>query len=45
MGKKWLDITGNTGVNMGVESYKDTIEGSSHPDNEGENASDDGGEA
>jgi hypothetical protein len=46
-GKKWLDITGNTGVNMGVESYKDTIEGSSYTNscNEGENTSDNGGEA
>lgn len=44
LGKKWLDITGTTGVNMGMESYKDTIEGATDPDNEGENASNYGGE-
>jgi hypothetical protein len=29
---------------MGVESYKDTIEGDPYPNNEGENASNNGGE-
>jgi hypothetical protein len=45
LGKKWLDITGNTSLDMGVESYKDAIEGSSDYDNEGENQGDYGGEA
>ena len=42
MGKHWLDITGP----VGIQSYKDTIEGSTYPDtgNEGENASYYGGE-
>ena len=44
LGKKWLDITGNTGVNMGVESYKDAIEGSTDPDYDGENEGNAGGE-
>lgn len=44
LGKKWLDITGSTSVDMGVESYKDAIEGAIDPDNEGTNASNYGGE-
>lgn len=46
LGKKWLDITGTTSINMGVESYKDAIEGSTSPDTDyqGENPSYYGGE-
>ena len=41
-GKRWLDITGTPSI----ESYKDTIEGSTYPDtgNEGANPSYYGGE-
>jgi hypothetical protein len=46
-GKKWLSTGSTVGVSTSIESYKDTIEGSTYtnPDNEGENASDNGGEA
>lgn len=37
MGKRWLDITGTTDSGQSIESYKDTIEGSIDPDNDGEN--------
>ena len=42
MGKRWLDITGA----VGIQSYKDVIEGSTYtdPGNEGENTSYYGGE-
>ena len=36
LGKKWLDIAGNTSVDMGVESYKDAIEGATDTNYDGE---------
>jgi len=47
LGKKWLDIAGNTGSNSLIESYKDSIEGSTYtdPDNDGANEGNNGGEA
>jgi hypothetical protein len=44
-GKTWVDIDRNSGTAITIESYKDTIEGSIDPDNDGANASDNGGEA
>lgn len=43
-GKTWIGIDSNTGSPITIESYKDAIEGSSHPDNEGENEGYSGGE-
>lgn len=47
MGKTWVGIDSSTGSPITIESYKDTIEGSSYTDsgNEGENKSNYGGEA
>ena len=47
LGKTWVGIDRNTGSPITIESYKDAIEGSTHtdPGNEGENASNYGGEA
>ena len=45
MGKRWLDITGTTGSAITIESYKDAIEGSIDPDNDGANEGDNEGEA
>ena len=46
-GKTWIGFDSNTGSPITIQSYKDTIEGSSYPDtgDKGENASDNGGEA
>ncbi|MGI9143395.1 MAG: hypothetical protein ACR2IJ_09435 [Fluviibacter sp.] len=44
-GKKWNTVTDTVTVKLGIQSYKDTIEGRVNPDDEGENASNDGGEA
>jgi hypothetical protein len=41
MGKRWLDITGNTN---GIQSYKDATEGAVDPSDSGENQSYYGGE-
>ena len=41
-GKRWLDIAGTTNS---IQSYKDIIEGSVDTADEGENTSDNGGEA
>lgn len=43
-GKRWLGIDPDTGRPITIESYKDAIEGSVDPDNEGENTSDNAGE-
>ena len=46
-GKRWVASSRTVSVTTNsIESYKDAIEGSTHtdPDNEGENASNDGGE-
>jgi len=45
LGKKWLGIDINTGSPITIESYKDIIEGSVDTADEGENTSDNGGEA
>lgn len=47
LGKTWVGIDSNTGSPITIQSYKDTIEGSTYtdPGNEGENESNDGGEA
>lgn len=46
-GKKWISSGATVGVSTSIESYKDAIEGSSHPDTDyqGENQGNDGGEA
>ena len=46
-GKTWVGFDSNTGSPITIQSYKDTIEGSTYtdPDNEGENQGDDGGKA
>jgi hypothetical protein len=44
-GKKWLSTGATVGVSTSVESYKDIIEGSVDTADEGENTSDNGGEA
>ena len=44
LGKTWVGIDPNTGSPITIESYKDAVEGSIDPDNEGENASNYGGE-
>lgn len=44
-GKKWIGIDPTTGHAITIESYKDAIEGSTDSDNEGANASDNGGKA
>jgi len=44
LGKTWVGIDVNTGSPITIESYKDAVEGSVDPDNEGENASHNGGE-
>lgn len=43
-GKKWLSTGATVGISTSIESYKDAVEGSVNPDNEGENASNYGGE-
>lgn len=43
-GKKWLSTGSTVGVSTSIESYKDAIEGSVDPDNNGENESNNGGE-
>jgi hypothetical protein len=45
MGKKWIGIDSNTGTAITTISYKDTIEGAGDPDNDGEDASYNEGEA
>jgi len=43
-GKRWVAIDSTISVTTNsIESYKDAIEGTVDPDNEGENASDNGG--
>ena len=46
LGKTWIGFDSNTGSPITIQSYKDTIEGSSYtdPDNQRENASNYGGE-
>lgn len=46
-GKTWIGFDSSTGSPITIQSYKDTIEGSTYtdPDNQGENQSDNGGEA
>jgi hypothetical protein len=46
MGKRWLDITGTTNSGQLIESYKDSIEGSTYtdPDNDGADEGNNGGE-
>jgi len=44
-GKTWVGIDRDNGSPITIESYKDAIEGSIDPDNDGENASDNEGEA
>ena len=43
-GKTWVGIDRDNGSAITIESYKDTIEGSIDPDNDGENESNDEGE-
>ena len=45
LGKTWVGIDTNTGSPITIESYKDAIESSFDPDNEGANAGNYGGEA
>lgn len=47
LGKKWVGFDSDSNPVRTIQSYKDIIEGSSHtdPGNEGENTSNDGGEA
>ena len=44
-GKKWLSDGATVGVSTSIESYKDIRENRVDSGNEGENASDNGGEA
>ena len=44
LGKKWTDITGNTGSPVTIESYKDATEGAVDPCDDGAHASYYGGE-
>jgi hypothetical protein len=44
-GKTWVGIDRDNGSAITIESYKDTIEGSINPDNDGENEGDNEGEA
>jgi hypothetical protein len=44
-GKTWIGFDSTTGRPITIESYKDAIEGSVDPDNEGENEGNSGGEA
>ena len=46
LGKKWIGFDSDSNPVRTIQSYKDIIEGSPHtdPGNEGENASDNGGE-
>jgi hypothetical protein len=43
-GKKWLSTGSTVGISTSIQSYKDTIEGSTDPDNDGEDEGNDGGE-
>ena len=44
LGKTWIGFDSNTGRPITIESYKDAIEGSTNPDNDGENESNERGE-
>ena len=44
-GKTWVGIDRNSHSAITIESYKDTIEGSTNPDNDGANEGNNGGEA
>jgi recombinational DNA repair ATPase RecF len=44
-GKTWVGIDRDNGSAITIESYKDTIEGSTDPDNDGANKGNNGGEA